>query len=146
MTDISDRIKAFKIPPFKTKVSLADGYPYLILGEKSMNELNERMEEKLNIDRFRPNIIVSTDVAHEEDAWNNFKLGDAELKIIKPCARCIIPTIDQKSAEQGKEPLKTLATYRKKDNQIFFGANAIVTVQGKISVGNEINFIQTDNE
>lgn len=140
MSDISSRYKRLFKAPFKTYVSFADGYPYLILGQKSLETLNEKLESPVDIDRFRANIIVSTHEAHEEDKWNEFDVGSTKMSVIKPCARCAVVTIDQSSAQKGKEPLKTLSTYRQKRNKIYFGANAILLKQGEIAVGDTINF------
>ncbi len=139
MTEISKRYKRLFVPPFKTYVSLADGYPILILGTASMDHLNEKMDDPLNIDRFRANIIVETDTPHEEDDWSTFSIGSADLKVIKPCARCIVTTINQSTAALGKEPLKTLSTYRKKNNKIFFGANVVVLNEGSFGVGDLVS-------
>jgi len=144
MTDISHRPKRLFTEPYKTKLSFADGYPYLILGTASMDTLNEKLETALPVDRFRANIIVSTTEAHEEDNWKeSFELGTATMKVIKPCARCVVTTIDQQTANKGKEPLKTLATYRKKRNKIWFGANAICTKVGLIKIGDKINLAES---
>jgi len=140
MTTDSKRPKRLFTEPYKTQVSLADGYPYLILGTASMNELNNKLSSPLSMDRFRANIIVDTSEPHEEDTWKEeFTLGETTMKVIKPCARCVMTTIDQKTAAQGKEPLKTLATYRKKRNKIWFGANAICLKEGEISVGDSLS-------
>lgn len=139
MTDVSRRYKRLFTPPFKTNLSFADGYPYLLLGEASMNTLNSKAEEQIPADRFRANIIISTSEAHEEDTWKSeFRIGDMTMKVIKPCARCVVTTIDQITGKKGKEPLKTLATYRQWSNKIWFGANAICTKPGKISVGDQV--------
>jgi len=140
MTEISKRYKRLFTDPFKTFLSFADGYPYLILSEGSMNELNSKLTTNIPADRFRANIIVDSIEAHIEDSWQTFGLGTAELKVIKPCARCVVTTIDQKTGEKGKEPLKTLATYRKKRSKIYFGANAIMIKSGIIKIGDEILF------
>ena len=140
MTDISDRHKAIIKPPFDTTVSFADGYPYLVIGEKSMKTLNEKLDTPLGLDRFRGNIIVSSKIAHEEDGWDAFNIGTAHLKVIKPCARCVMTTVDQSTGKVGKEPLKTLSTYRKKDNNIYFGANVIIEKEGEITVGDQLLF------
>lgn len=140
MTSVSSRYKRLFKPPFKTHVSFADGYPYLILGEKSLENLNDKLDTPVKIDRFRANIIVSSQEPHEEDDWEEIEVGTAQMKVIKPCARCNVVTINQKTAEAGKEPLKTLSTYRKNKNKIYFGANVIVLKEGKISVGDRINF------
>ena len=128
-----NRIKTFIKPPFNTKVSFADGYPYLILGTASLELLNSKLSVVLPYNRFRPNIFVKTNEAHEEDAWNNIDLGTAQLKVIKPCARCIITTIDQSTGTKGKEPLKTLSTYRKDANSVLFGANAMMVRKGNVN-------------
>jgi len=139
MTEISQRPKQLSAAPFKTALSFADGYPYLIMGKASMAALNDRLESRLPLDRFRANIIISTKDAHEEDNWtSDFTLGTAKMKVIKPCARCVVTTIDQQSGDKGKEPLKTLATYRKWDNKIWFGANAICLEPGNIKVGDRV--------
>ncbi len=140
MTAVSIRNKKLLIPPFNTTVSFADGYPFLVLSEASMGKLNGLLTESILIDRFRANIIVSADAAHDEDKWNIMNAGTAQFKVIKPCARCLVTTIDQKTAEKGVEPLKTLASYRKWDNKIWFGANVVLLKAGEITVGDEIRF------
>ncbi len=134
MTDISHREKVIKKEPYTTQVSLADGYPYLIIGEQSMRTLNEKLDDPIDHIRFRANIIISSEIAHEEDHLDNIKVGQAELKVIKPCARCVVITID-KEGQAGKEPTRTLATYRKDGNKILFGANTICMKEGMIRVG-----------
>jgi len=138
MTDISDRVKEFKKPPFKTYVSLADGYPYLILGTASMDKLNSKLDENLKYDRFRTNIYIETTEAHSEDNLESIQIGGAHFKVVKPCVRCNVTTINQQTSETGKEPLKTLSTYRKIDNKIYFGANMILEKSGMVSVGDTL--------
>lgn len=129
------RYKAFLKPPFKTKVSMADGYPYLILGTASMNLLNSKLETPILSNRFRPNIIVKTEEAHIEDEWKYVSTSEASFKNIKPCARCVLITVEQETGDKGKEPLKTLSTYRKKNNKILFGSNMILSTEGMVRVG-----------
>jgi uncharacterized protein YcbX len=124
--------------PTSTEVSFADGYPYLITGTASLHKLNEKLEQPVLMDRFRPNIVISTQVEHEEDNWESIQIGRAKLMVIKPCARCPVVTINQQTAVKSKDTLKTLATYRKKDNKVFFGANAISQGNSQISVGDEV--------
>jgi uncharacterized protein YcbX len=116
-------------------VSLADGYPYLLIGSKSLNFLNEKLEEKIAIERFRPNIVISSSVAHEEDSFGDFQIGAVNFKNAKPCGRCIMINNDPKNGIVKKEPLHTLNTYRKVDNSILFGTNVICMNEGEISVG-----------
>jgi uncharacterized protein YcbX len=122
-------------------VSLADGYPYLVIGTASMNFLNEKSEHPVSVDRFRPNLIIETEVPHEEDEYTEFRLGEAIFKNIKPCARCMVPSIDQSTASITKEPLKTLATYRKFGSKIDFGTLAMCVKPGWISKSDTVEFL-----
>lgn len=121
-------------------VSLADGYPYLLIGTESLDFLNEKLEEKITIKRFRPNIVVSTQNAHEEDAFENFAIGNVQFKNIKPCGRCIMVNNDPQKGIVKKEPLKTLSKYRNVDNSVLFGTNIVSLNSGIISVGDEVVF------
>lgn len=113
----------------------ADGYPVLIIGEASLNDLNTKLTEPVPMDRFRPNLVFSGGLPFDEDNWSEIALSDVALKPVKPCERCVITTINQATAEAGKEPLKTLATYRNINNKILFGQNALVIKPGKIKTG-----------
>ena len=122
-------------------VSLADGYPYLLIGTESLNFLNEKLEEKITISRFRPNIVISSLVAHEEDFFGNFQIGTLKFKNAKPCGRCIMINNDPKNGIVKKEPLNTLSTYRKVDNSILFGTNIMCLNDGEIRVGDALGFL-----
>lgn len=94
-------------------VSFADGYPLLLIGEGSLEDLNGRLEEKLPMNRFRPNLVVEGSEPFAEDRWKNVRIGQTVFRLTKPCARCVITTIDQGLGETaGKEPLRTLSQYR----------------------------------
>lgn len=121
-------------------VTMADGYPYLILGTASLQDLNARLETPVPVNRFRPNIVVTTGIPHEEDLFGPFSVGSANFNIVKPCGRCIMVNVDQKTGISTKEPLKTLSAYRKKDNHVYFGANAVCTGSGILSTGDQLKF------
>lgn len=121
-----------------TTVGFADGYPYLMLGTASVNLLNSKMDEDLNIDRFRANIIIRTNEPHIEDTWKNIQIGDQQLYVVKPCARCQVPTIDQKTGIKGKQPNIALASYRKDGNKVNFGMNAVSLSDGVIHIGDAL--------
>jgi len=120
-------------------VSLADGYPYLLTGEESLNNLNSKLEKNVPMNRFRPNIVVTTTVAHEEDQWENIAIGEAGFKNMKPCGRCTMVTIDQSTGLSNNETLKVLNTYRKSGNSVLFGTNMMCTKEGKVTVGDVIH-------
>ena len=116
-------------------VSFADGYPILIISQASMDLLNEKSSEHIPSDRFRANIIIDGVEAHEEDSLKKICTEEVELAGVKPCARCVMTTIDQQTGEKGKEPLQTLSTYRKEGQKILFGYNFIPTQLGNLQVG-----------
>lgn len=121
-------------------VSLADAYPYLVLGTKSVDSLNQRLSMPVAADRFRANILIDTHAAHEEDAWPSYSLGKAIFQPVKPCGRCTVITIDQKTGQQNNEPLKVLNTYRKHNQNVIFGMHTICLEQGLVKTGDEVNF------
>ena len=121
-------------------VSLADGYPYLLIGSESLDHLNEKLKEKITIQRFRPNIVISSIVAHEEDSFDVFQIGKVKFQNIKPSGRCIMVNTNPKSGIVQKEPLKTLSTYRNVDNLVFFGTNIMCLNEGTIAVGDSLSF------
>ena len=120
--------------------SFADGYPILVIGQASLDELNAKLEEPVSMKRFRPNLVFTGGEAHVEDSWKYFTISEAKLVGVKPCARCVMTTINPETAERGKEPLRTLTQYRSNNNKILFGQNLLVVETGKILVGDEIEF------
>lgn len=121
-------------------VSLADGYPYLLIGTESVDFLNEKLENKITVLRFRPNIVISSQTPHEEDDFDTFKIGEVEFKNVKPCGRCIMVNNDPQKGIIKKEPLKTLSKYRNVNNSVLFGTNIVSLNSGLIKVGDEIEF------
>ncbi len=119
-------------------VSFADAYPLLMISEESLAGLNERLEVPLPMERFRPNVVVAGGEPHAEDALGAFRMGAVSFRNVKPCDRCTVTTVDPATGERGKEPLKTLATYRKWDGQVWFGTNLIHDGRGTLSVGDTI--------
>ena len=122
-------------------VSFADGYPYLVISEASLKDLNHRLdlvgESHIPMERFRPNIVLAGTEPYAEDQWESFRVGSSTVELVKPCTRCQVTTLDTHSGQFGKEPLKTLATYRKADKGVQFGVNAIIRGNGTISVGDQ---------
>lgn len=127
--------------------SLSDAYPFLLIGQASLDDLNNRLDEKLLINRFRPNIVFAGGAPYQEDLMNSISINGVNFNGVKLCARCNVTTIDQSNAMIGKEPLKTLAKYRVKNKKIMFGQNLVHSDTGMISVGDEliINSIHSDD-
>jgi uncharacterized protein YcbX len=122
-------------------VSFADGYPFLIIGQSSLDDLNLRLDEPLPMNRFRPNIVFTGGEPYQEDKMNRFKVANIAFYGVKPCARCVITTTNQETSERLAEPLKTLATYRKFENKVLFGMNLLNEGWGEIRVGDKIEII-----
>lgn len=125
-------------------VSFADAYPFLLIGEGSLAELNTRLEAPVPMTRFRPNLVVNGSEAFEEDTWKRIRIGTNEFHVVKPCARCVVTTVDQVRGEKdGKEPLATLSQYRNRDGKVLFGQNLIAASPGgTVRVGDEVEVIE----
>lgn len=119
-------------------VSLADAYPFLIIGQSSLDDLNTRLKEPVPMNRFRPNLVFTGGEPFEEDHWRNFQIGSNGFIAVKPCARCVLTTVNQDTAEKGAEPLKTLASYRTRNSKVYFGQNLVATNHAEIKVGDKI--------
>lgn len=117
------------------QVGFADGFPFLLISQASLDALNARLQSPVPMRRFRPNLVIDGCDPHAEDGWRRLRIGDLVLRVAKPCSRCIIPTIDPDTAQRGPEPLRTLMTYRKRDNQIFFGQNLVHDGPGRLARG-----------
>ena len=123
-------------------VGFADGYPILIVSEESLEDLNQRMAAPIPMNRFRPNLVVNGVTPFAEDDWKRIRIGQVEMALVKPCARCNVPTIDQDTAESGREPNTTLAKFRKKDGKVFFGVNVIPITTGSLKLGDTLEILE----
>jgi uncharacterized protein YcbX len=146
MPETSKRIVSpdYAVRRFEDTVSFADGYPFLLLGEGSLADLNSRLEVPVPMNRFRPNFVVSGSEPFEEDTWKRIRIGSTEFHIVKPCARCVLTTVDQTTGvKNGKEPLKTLSEYRNRNGNVLFGQNLIADKSGgTVRVGDEVEVIE----
>ncbi len=123
------------------EVSFADGYPYLLTNQSSLDDLNHRLDDPVGMDRFRSNLVVSGFEAFAEDGWKKIKIGEVEFLCVKPCARCQVTTLDQKTGKASKEPLKTLATYRKQDGKVMFGINMVALNTGTVQINDPVSIL-----
>jgi len=138
---MADEEKIYVDPNYASKgevKSFSDGYPCMIIGQSSLDGLNAKLAEPVKMNRFRPNFVFSGGPAHVEDGFKTFKLGNVLFSAIKPCARCVLITVDQETGVKGQEPLRTLATYRTQHNKIMFGQNLLHNGAGLIKVGEEL--------
>ena len=146
MPDKSKRTVDQRYAPEDAVTSFADAYPFLLIGQASLDDLNSRISEALPMDRFRPNIVFTGGEPYEEDLIADFTAGNINFSGVKLCARCVMTVINQDTGVKGKEPLKTLATYRLKNKKILFGQNLIHQGEGIISVGDELHVNSRQHE
>jgi uncharacterized protein YcbX len=126
--------------------SFSDAYPFLLIGQHSLDDLNSRLAEPLPMDRFRPNIVFTGGLPFDEDLMNHIQIAGIDFYGAKLCARCVLTTINQQTAVKAKEPLKTLASYRLKNKKILFGQNLVHEGTGVITIGDILNVLSTHQE
>lgn len=125
-----------------THTGFADGLPFLLTATASLDLLNSKLEQKIPMDRFRANIVLKTETPHEEDTWQTIQIGDIRFNVARFTSRCVITGIDQKTAQTSKEPLKTLATYRRDGTRVNFGQNLIHLNQGTLRIDDKLSIIE----
>jgi uncharacterized protein YcbX len=129
-----------------------DGYPLMLTTEASLAALNDLIaagkrsdEGPLPMVRFRPNLVVRGGRPWAEDGWRRLRIGDLEVRVVKGCDRCAIPTTDESTAVRGKEPTHTLARHRRWDGAVWFGVNLVpVTPGGTLRVGDEVEVLEEE--
>ncbi|MFJ4143681.1 MOSC domain-containing protein [Pseudomonas sp. NPDC089734] len=126
------------------KVAFADGFPLLLIGQGSLDDLSARVGRPLEMLRFRPNLVVEGAEAFAEDGWKRIRIGDMEFRLLKPCSRCILTTIDPATGQRSedREPLTTLKTYREVEGEVLFGQNAVNDGAGVLEVGMKVEVLE----
>lgn len=121
------------------RTGFADGFPLMLISQASLDDLNARLQQQLPMKRFRPNLVVSGCSPYAEDEWSRIRIGDVVMRVVKPCSRCVITTVDPETGVKGAgEPLRTLASYRMRDNKIYFGQNLVHQQRGTLSVNQAV--------
>ncbi len=123
-------------------VGFADAYPYLLIGASSLADLNARLPRPLPMDRFRPNLVVGGAPPYAEDGWRRIRVGGVTFRVVKPCTRCAVTTVDQATGEpDGPEPLRTLGAYRRWPDGLRFGMNLVADDEGELRVGAPVTIV-----
>lgn len=143
MSDMVRRDVEPTLNPEGQLVSFADGYPFLLVGEAALADLNTRLAQPVPMDRFRPNLVFGGGDAYEDDHWEQFRIGDVPFRAVRGCGRCVLTTIDQQTATKSPvgDPLRTLASYRKVENSTLFGQNVTGPGQGLLRVGDTLTVV-----
>jgi len=145
MPDDTQRQTDIRYTELGTVTSFSDAYPALMIGQAALDDLNSRLADALPMNRFRPNIVFTGGRPYSEDTMKHIRINGIDMFGVKLCARCVMTTIDQHTTQKSKEPLKTLATYRRKGAKILFGQN-MVHGKGIISVGDVIDVLALHTE
>lgn len=133
------RVDASRVTEYR-RVSFADGFPFLITNLASLEELNSRLDNAVEMRRFRPNIVVEGADPWDEDSWTSLVIGESNFSLVKPCSRCVVTTVDpEQGIKSGDlQPLRELGKYRRTPDGVIFGMNAIHESAGEIRVGNPV--------
>ena len=126
------------------QVAFADGFPLLLIGQASLEDLSQRVGRPLEMLRFRPNLVIEGSSAFAEDGWKRVRIGDVEFRLVKPCSRCILTTIDPQTGERSadREPLATLQKYRAQEDGAMFGQNLVNDSTGHLEVGMPVTVLE----
>ena len=143
---MSDMVRRDVEPNFNPEgqlVSFADGYPFLLVGDAALADLNARLAHPVPLNRFRPNLVFGGGQPYEDDAWEQFRIGQVPFRAVRGCGRCVLTTIDQATATKsaGGEPLRTLATYRRAESSTLFGQNVTGPGHGRLRVGDALTVL-----
>lgn len=126
------------------EVGFADGFPFLLIGRSSLADLASRMGAELSLRRFRPNLVVEGTAPYAEDRWRRIGIGALKFRVAKACSRCVITTVNPRTAERDLDTLAALAAYRRRDNRVFFGQNLIHDGGGELAVGDSLRLLEQD--
>ena len=126
------------------KVAFSDGFPLLLIGQASLDNLSARVGRPLEMLRFRPNLVIEGSAPYAEDGWKRIRIGELEFEVAKGCSRCILTTIDPQTGERSadREPLSTLKTYRERDGDVYFGQNLLPRGVGELRVGMSVEVLE----
>lgn len=143
--DTFRRVDPDWVPAYR-RVSFADGFPFLVTNMSSLEELNSRLANPVEMRRFRANIVVSGAQPWDEDHWNRLSIGEVSISLVKPCSRCILTTVDPDTGVRSPDgqPLKTLASYRRTPEGVIFGVNGVHNTQGQLAVGDPVSIEQQE--
>lgn len=126
------------------RVAFADGFPLLLIGQASLDDLVHKVGRPLDMLRFRPNLVVEGSAPFAEDGWKRIRIGTQDFRVLKPCERCILTTIDPATGERSadREPLTTLKTYRQREGNVLFGQNLVADGEGRLEVGMAVTVLE----
>ena len=123
------------------KLGFADGFPVLLISEASLVDFNRHLNRPITMTRFRPNIVVSGCEAYAEDHWKSVQIGEINFDLVKPCSRCVIPSIDPATGKKNSEVSRQLARYRRREGNVYFGQNLVHRNHGMLRLGDRLTLV-----
>ena len=114
--------------PTAAPINFPDGYPVLVCNVASLDELNRRLPAPIPMERFRPGVVIEGVPAWAEDRIDTLTVGRLTLRLVKPCTRCAIPSLDHRTGERSTDPTPVLKElrYSKVLRGVMFGENATI--------------------
>lgn len=146
MKDDHSRLVDRNFATQREQLGFADGFPLLITTQASLDDFNKKLLGSSNglaigMTRFRPNIVITGNAPWAEDKWQRIAIGGIELSLVKPCSRCIMPSVNPETAEKQMAVNQALLTYRRRGKQTYFGQNALYNTLGQINVGDDVEIL-----
>lgn len=124
------------------RASFSDGFPFLLISRASVEFLQKKLPFKLDALRFRPNIVIDGCEAFAEDSWSQIKIGKMGFQLVKPCARCVMPSINMDTGQVQKEVMQVMIDHRKREGDVFMGQNMVHTGEGELQLGQAIEIVK----
>ncbi len=126
----------------RPRLGFVDSYPITLISERSLADLNSRLDVPVEMNRFRPNLVVGGGSPFQEDEWQRIRIGSGMYRVVSDCIRCEIPSIDQATGEKQVEPLETLESYRSGPKGPRFGRKLVHESPATIRVGDEVEVLE----
>ncbi len=145
MPEESKRMVNPKYAVNEEKVSFANNYPLMLIGQEALDDLNAKLDVPVEMERLRPNLVFTGGTPFEEDTFLDFDIGACNFRAVKPCPRCVVINVEPGTGQRGKEPLQTLATYRSVGNDVNMGQNLLCLREGTINIGEELIIVSRKN-
>jgi uncharacterized protein len=109
-------------------IGFPDGYPFLVCNTASLEDLNTHLPAPIPMTRFRPNLVLEGLPAWAEDHIDTLIFEGLTLRLVKPCTRCSIPSLDPETGAPSTDPTPALKRFRfsRALRGVTFGENAVI--------------------
>ncbi len=115
-----------------------DTFPLSLITTQTVEELGEIVGEKLDVQRFRPNILVDAtdDAPFQEDSWVGrvLMLGGVRMRVDKRDGRCVVITVDPETGKRNPSILRAVRSERQGN----LGVYGTTVQPGRVVVNDEV--------